>query len=175
VVIWLVGLSASGKTSIARRIVELWRQTAPNTVLVDGDDVRRVFADGAGGGDYTLEGRRRNNARTAAICRWLDEQRQNVVCAILNVVPERLAENRHDFTSYFEVFVDTPLAVCERRDARGLYARARAGQEQHVVGFDIPFPVPPRPDMVIDNSVDAADLARVARTVLEAAGQAAIG
>jgi cytidine diphosphoramidate kinase len=171
VVIWLIGLSASGKTSIARRVVELWRRTEPNTVLVDGDQVRDLLA-GDGARDYTLDGRRRNNARMASICAWLDGQHQNVVCAILNVVRERLAENRKAFSSYFEVFVDTPLEVCECRDPRGLYARARAGRETNVVGIDLPFPAPERPDLVLHNATDAADLDVLARRILTAASDA---
>ena len=168
-VIWLVGLSASGKTTIGRRLAALLKERAPNTVFVDGDEVRRIFAHDRGDAPYTVEGRRINNERIAALCAWLDSQEMNVVCTILNIFPERLEANRKDYSSYFEVFVDAPLAVAKRRDARNLYARAEAGLEKNVVGMDIPFPSPVNPDMIVDNSRDGEDPEAQARRILERA------
>lgn len=168
-VIWLVGLSASGKTTLGRRVAALLKEREPNTVYVDGDDIRRVFAHDRGREPYTVEGRRINNDRIAELCAWLDGQGTNVVCSILNIFPERLDANRTAYSEYFEVYVDTPLEVAMKRDARNLYARALAGEEKNVVGLDIPFPAPENPHLTIDNSRDGEDHDAQAAFILERA------
>lgn len=169
-VIWLIGLSGSGKTTLGREIARLWRRKAPNTVLLDGDEVRQVFAQDQSAADYALPGRRKNAERLTAFCELLDKQNINVVCCILSLFPDMRAENALRFGRYFEVFMDAPLEVLERRDVKGLYASARAGIASHVAGIDIPFPRPEHADLVIDSSSDAFDLEALARTVLETAG-----
>lgn len=172
-VIWIIGLSGAGKTTLARALSERWRVRAPNTVLVDGDEVRRVFGRDDGPDAYTVDGRRRNAERMAALCEMLDTQGINVVCAILSLFPEQRAENRRRFSRYFEVFLDAPLHSLEARDAKGLYASARAGNMNNVVGVDIPFPRPEGADLVIDTTGPMPDIDALAQEVLARAGVSA--
>lgn len=151
-VIWLVGLSGSGKTTIGRELYERWKSIAPATVLVDGDEIRRIFGRDTAPDHYTLEGRRRNAERIFEICRWLDRQGINVVCCILSIFTEMREQNRSSFTRYFEVFVDVPVERLISRDDKGIYGPAVAGQRANVVGVDIPFPRPATADLVLDNS-----------------------
>ncbi len=169
-VIWIIGLSGAGKTTLSRAVAACWRERKPNTVLLDGDDIRRIFNQERGAGDYAVEGRRRNAERIAAICEMLDRQGINVVCAILSLFPEQRAENRRRFSRYFEVFLDAPLSVLEARDTKGLYAAARVGRMECVVGVDIPFPRPDGADLVIDTSGALPDMDALARDVLARAG-----
>jgi adenylylsulfate kinase len=169
-VIWLIGLSGSGKTTLGREVARLWRLNAPNTVLLDGDEVRQAFAQDQGEEDYALSGRRRNAERMTALCELLDRQGINVVCCILSLFPDMRARNAQRFGRYFEVFMDAPLAVLERRDVKGLYASARAGQAKQVAGIDLPFPRPEHADLVIDTSAPTFDLEALARQVLVQAG-----
>jgi adenylylsulfate kinase len=169
-VIWLIGLSGSGKTTLGREIVRLWRQHAANTVLLDGDEVRQVFAQNQSEANYALPGRRDNAERLTALCELLAKQNINVVCCILSLFPDMRAGNALRFGQYFEVFMDAPLEVLERRDSKGLYASARAGLAGPVAGIDLPFPRPDHADLVIDSSSDAFDLEALARTVLIASG-----
>jgi adenylylsulfate kinase len=166
-VIWCIGLSGSGKTTLGREIARQLRARQPNTVLLDGDEMREVFAQGRGDAAYTVEGRRLNAERIVALCKLLDSQGINVVCCILSIFPEMRDENRRRFSRYFEIFLDAPLQVLEARDAKGLYASARKGKTRNVVGIDIPFERPIRSDMVIDSSGDTADVKRLAAEVLE--------
>jgi adenylylsulfate kinase len=145
-VIWLMGLSAAGKTSVGRLLVERLRQQYDNLVFLDGDMLREVWGDRLG---HDVEGRRRNAHRISHLCQLLDQQGIHAVVAVLSLFPEWQQWNREHFSSYFEVFLDTPIAELERRDPHGLYARARAGKEQNVVGIDIPFPPPPAPDLTV--------------------------
>lgn len=169
-VMWIIGLSASGKTTIARRVVDLWRATTPNVVLVDGDDIRRIFRDDRTADAYTLEGRKRNANRIGELCAWLDQQGIHVVCSILSIFEESRDWNRVMYSKYFEVFIDVPMAVLEQREVKGIYASANRGEERNVVGVDIPFTPPARPDFVFDNRKDRSEFTDVAWEILTRAG-----
>lgn len=169
-VIWLIGLSGSGKTTLGREIAAQLRQRAPNTVLLDGDELRELFGLDRGEPCYSLEGRRLNAERLTALCRMLDRQGLHVVCCVLSVFPEMRAQNRERFGAYFEVFLDAPLDILQARDVKGLYAAAREGRMSNVVGLDIPFPRPESPDLVIDTAGAPDRLAEIAADVLTQAG-----
>jgi cytidine diphosphoramidate kinase len=171
-VIWLTGLSGAGKTTLGRALHRLWREHAPNTVLLDGDEVRRVFGDDAGPEPYTVPGRRRNAERMAALCALLDGQEINVVCCILSIFSDLRATNRSRYSRYFEVYLQAPLEVLAARDGKNLYAPALRGETRNVVGVDIPFEPPADSDLVIDTTSPPADMDTLARSILEAARKA---
>jgi cytidine diphosphoramidate kinase len=166
-IVWLVGLSGAGKTSIARELHRNWQAQVPATVLVDGDEIREIFRHDTSPENYNIEGRRANAKRIIEICRWLDKQKINVVCSILCIFPDLMLENRKIFPEYFEIFVDAPMEQLEARDGKGLYSAAKAGEIRNVVGVDIDFPVPQQPDLVIDNSKPDIDFGRTAQSILE--------
>ena len=168
-VIWIIGLSGAGKTTLGREIARQWRLRAPNCVLLDGDELRAVFGHDRGDA-YTVSGRRLNAERLTALCALLDGQGINVVCCILSLFPEMRADNRRRFSRYFEVFLRTPLPVLMARDTKGLYAAAASGAARDVVGVDIPFPEPVGADLVIDTSGELPDIAPLAARVLQRAG-----
>ncbi len=156
-VIWLVGLSAAGKTTIGRRLYDMRKRHNGATVLVDGDEIRRIFKHDRHPAAYSVEGRRANAERIVELCAWLDNQGIDVICCVLCIFPDVLEANRQRFSDYFEVFVDVPLEVAERRDVKGVYGPARRGESANVVGLDIPFPRPEGADLVIDNGQEGVD------------------
>lgn len=171
-VIWLIGLAGSGKTTIGREVYRQWKMTAPNTVLVDGDEIRKIFSHDQGPHCYTVEGRRQNAERIAEICAWLDRQQVNVVCCILSIFRDVERRNRQIYSRYFEVLIDAPLDIVIKRDIKNLYGPALRGETHNVVGVDIKFKPPVNPDMVIDNRADGLNVGNIARDVLKRAGMA---
>ena len=168
-VIWLSGLSGSGKTTIGRRVLALWKEEAANTVIVDGDDVRDMLAIPRNDRTYTMEGRREVAEHICGICAWLDRQNINVVCCTMSFFDDLRHRNRKTLSAYFEVYIDVPIELLYRRDDKNLYAPALRGEIENVIGVDLPFTPPAHPDLVIDNSLDGADLDALAIQILTSA------
>ena len=162
VIVWLTGLSGAGKSTIAEHLVRTWRRHNPQVVLLDGDEMRRVFGSD-GQGDYSVEARRRNAERVQALCALLDRQRIDVVCATLSLFQDLRDENRETFSNYLEAWVSTPLEVCMQRDRKQLYETALRGLREDVVGVDIPYDAPERHDVELDNGAPGADARALAR------------
>lgn len=169
-VLWLIGLSGSGKSTLGTEVARQLRSVSPNTVLLDGDVLRKVFSFDRGDEPYTVEGRRLNAQRITALCEMLDRQGIHVVCCILSIFQDMRNENRRCFSKYFEVFMDAPIDVLMQRDVKGIYAAAQRGETKHVVGVDIPFERPVGPDMVVNSSTDTANISELASIVLSRAG-----
>ena len=167
-VIWLIGLSGSGKTTLGTELVRQWKMTEPNTLLVDGDEVRRIFRQDQQAADYTIAARRENAARILELCAWLDAQALNVVCSVLSIFPDLRACGRTRFRRYFEVFLNPPMQTLLARDTKGLYRKARAGEMKHVVGVDIAFPPPTGADLELDTSC-SWDVPVLAKRILDEA------
>ena len=160
-VVWLTGLSGVGKSTVGGELWRQWRSADPNTVLIDGDVMRRIFGHDTGSDPYTLEGRRTNIERIAAICGWLDAQDINVVCCVLAVFDDVLESNRKRYSAYLEVRLTAPRETLIARDPKGLYAEALAGRTRNVVGVDIPYALQSQPDLAFDTAqgMDALHIA----------------
>jgi adenylylsulfate kinase-like enzyme len=170
-IVWIIGLSGAGKSTIAAELYAQWKPHAPNLVLLDGDALREVFAH-TGEGAYTPEGRRVNAQRMRALCRLLDAQNIHVICPILSIFEEDRAANRAEYSGYFEVYIEATLAEVSARDNKRLYAAARGGSMPNVVGLDIPFTPPARPDMVIRNGTPPVDASAAAQSIMQCIGVA---
>lgn len=148
-VIWIIGLSGAGKTTLATEVYSKTKRSVPNTVLVDGDVIREVFGNDLG---YTIDDRMRNADRISRLCKYLDEQGINVICAILSIFKESRAWNRNNIKNYYEVFIDVPVEDLIKRDPKGIYKKYFSGELIDVPGLDIDFPKPENADLVIDNT-----------------------
>lgn len=143
-VIWLTGLSSAGKTTIAR---ELYAQLSALRVpveLLDGDEVRTTLCRGLG---FSKEDRDENVRRIGFVARLL--ARHGVIAIVSAISPYRNTrdELRAQIASFVEVYVNAPLAVCEQRDVKGLYKRARNGDIKAFTGIDDPYEPPPAPEV----------------------------
>lgn len=146
-VIWIIGLSGAGKTTLANEVVRLARQRISHVALVDGDDLRQIWGNDLG---YTIADRKKNAERLNRFCQYLDKQNIHAVAAVLSLFEESREWNRKHLTEYYEVFIRTPLEDMQRRDVKGLYAQAIKGAIE-LPGVNIPFTEPSKPDLVIKN------------------------
>ena len=163
-VVWIIGLSGAGKTTLANEVVAHVRRVQPNVVLIDGDVVREVFGNDLG---HTMEDRRTNARRICQLGKLLDDQGINVVCAILSLFPESRSWNREHLKSYYEVFIDTPVQDLVQRDSKGIYRRFNSGEIRDVAGMDIEFPRPDNADLTINNINSREALLGYAKTIAE--------
>ena len=148
-VVWIIGLSGAGKTTLAVKVVEKIRSSKTNVVLIDGDMIREVFGDDLA---HTLEDRRQNADRICRLCKFFDEQGIHVVCAILSLFPESRLWNRDNIKNYYEVYIETPIEQLQKRDYKGLYKKFCEGEIKNVAGMDIEFIPPNSPDLIIKNN-----------------------
>lgn len=150
-VIWIIGLSGTGKTTLANLVVDRIRQLKGKVVLLDGDLIRELFGNDV---DHSVEGRKRNAQRLSVLSKYLADQDINVVAAVLSIFPEWRRWNRENINDYSEVYLKTSMENLIKRDTKDLYAKALKGEIVNVVGVDIPFPEPENPELVIDNNVE---------------------
>jgi adenylylsulfate kinase-like enzyme len=163
-VIWLTGLSGSGKTSLCAALHARLKPSRPALVRLDGDEIRAAF-----GGDLGFKeaDRFRQIQRIQRIAKMLADQDMDVLVAALYAHPELLAWNRAHLPGYFEIYLKADVDFLARRESKALYARARRGEIADVVGVDIPWHAPAQPDLVIDAAAAPAPEA-LARRVLDA-------
>jgi adenylyl-sulfate kinase len=154
--IWLTGLTASGKTTTSIALARALRSMSLEVVVVDGDDVRRRLSPDLGYGDTD---RQANVRRIGVLARDVVSSGAVAICAAVSPFRAGREECRVLIgpSRFVEVFVDTPLDVCEERDPRGLYRRARRGEVTHVSGLDAPYEPPLAPDVVLDTERDSVE------------------
>jgi len=149
VCVWFTGLSGSGKSTIAEILNSLLREYGRRTSLLDGDVVRTHLSKGLG---FSKEDRDTNIRRIGWVAAEIVRHQGTSICAAIS--PYRAVRNEARTMCgndrFVEVFVDTPLEVCEERDVKGLYAKARRGEIKGFTGIDDPYEVPERAEIVLD-------------------------
>ncbi len=160
-VIWITGLPASGKTTLALALQGLLREEGRTAILLDSDALRVVLAAEP---DYSEPGRDRFYTALAGLAGVLSAQGVAVLVAA-TANRRRYREQARQVVGHLAVvYVTTPLAVCRERDPKGIYAAAAAGRAPDVPGLGAPFESPEEPDVAIDlTSLDPAAAARLVR------------
>jgi adenylyl-sulfate kinase len=160
VTVWLTGLSGSGKTTVASAVEEELIARGRWAYRLDGDNLRQGLSADLG---FTHEDRTENVRRVSeAALLFADAGAVALVCLVSPYVADRaLARALHQRAGidFIEVFVNTSLQECERRDIKGLYARARAGSLPGLTGVDAPYEPPTAPEVELDESLDVATAA----------------
>ncbi|AYN29129.1 MULTISPECIES: adenylyl-sulfate kinase [Buttiauxella] len=148
-VLWFTGLSGSGKSTIAGALEEALHQLGVSTYLLDGDNVRHGLCSDLGFSDAD---RKENIRRVGEVANLMVDAGLVVLTAFISphraerqMVRDRVGEGR-----FIEVFVDTPLSVCEARDPKGLYKKARAGELRNFTGIDSVYEAPVNPEIYLD-------------------------
>jgi adenylyl-sulfate kinase len=145
-VIWLTGLSGAGKSTIAFRLQRTLAKAGRQVCLLDGDIVRRHLCSDLG---FTETDRKENIRRVAEVARLMADT--GVICIVALISPyqadRQQARRLVKKGRFVEVFINAPLAVCEDRDPKGHYARARAGQIKQFTGISSPYQAPKKPEI----------------------------
>lgn len=147
-IIWLTGLSGSGKTSIADALCNLLRRTGRRVCVLDGDDLRKGLNQDLG---FRAADREESVRRAAEVAALLAGTGLIVVVALISPYRSGRARARRIAGSipFLEVFVACPLSLCEHRDPKGLYAQSRAGDLENLTGVSDPYEVPMLPDLIV--------------------------
>ena len=154
--IWFTGLSGSGKSTLANAVEQKLYAAGIKTYTLDGDNVRHGLNKDLGFGP---EARTENIRRIAEVANLMLDAGLVVLSAFVSpYLKDRQAiKEVVGDEGFMEVFVDTPLEVCEQRDVKGLYAKARAGEISDFTGISAPYQAPERPDFRVDTSVTGLD------------------
>tara|TARA_B100000965_G_C19567344_1_gene747415 strand:- start:622 stop:1161 length:540 start_codon:yes stop_codon:yes gene_type:complete len=147
-VIWILGKSGSGKTSLAKYMLRFKLKTL-KWVHIDGDIIRKIFNDNS---DFSSINRLNNAQRISKIVKLLDEQNINVIVSSLTNFKYWLKWNRKNFKNYFEIYLRVNMKTLLKRDKKNLYISALKKKIKNVVGVDIKFNKPDNPDLILDNN-----------------------
>lgn len=146
--IWFTGLSGAGKSTIAQRLTNMLQEYGKNPTVLDGDVVRTHLSKGL---TFNKEDRDTNILRISFVAGEIVRHSGTVICAAISPYRQARREARKMVPEghFIEVFVDTPLDVCEERDVKGLYAMARAGEIKNFTGIDDPYEAPIEPEITL--------------------------
>jgi adenylylsulfate kinase len=147
-VVWFTGLSGSGKSTISEQVAERLRASGLRVEYLDGDSVRAIFpATG-----FTRPERDAHIRRIGFLASKLEAHGVFVVASFVSPYREARDFVRSQCKSFIEVHVSTPIAECERRDVKGLYAKARRGEIQNFTGISDPYEAPEKAEIVLDTT-----------------------
>lgn len=151
ITLWFTGLSASGKSTIACGLEQRLSLAGRAVVVLDGDQLRRGLNSNLG---FSAADRRENIRRTAEVAKILNEAGLTVIAALISPACEDRAMAREIIgpNAFREIYISTPLATCEQRDPKGLYARARANELPDFTGISSPYEPPASPDLRLNTS-----------------------
>lgn len=149
-VIWITGLSGSGKSTIAKALVNNLNKSGKNCILLDGDEIREVLSMSAGQSSNINKSDRKQLAlRYSKLSALLSSQGHVVVVATISLFDEIHAWNRVNIENYIEIFLDVPNEELIKRDAKGIYKGYLEGKVKNVAGFDLEVEFPRFPNYIL--------------------------
>ena len=151
VMLWFIGLSGSGKSTVAIALERELQKRGLLCRILDGDNIRSGINKGLG---FTAEDRRENIRRIAEVAKLFVDTGIITIAAFISPSNDlrRMASDIIGAEDFKEVYISTPLEVCEARDVKGLYAKARRGEIKNFTGISAPFEAPEHPALSIDTS-----------------------
>ena len=154
-VVWIVGLSGSGKSTLARGLENELHQKGYLTQILDGDNLRSGINNNL---SFTANDRIENIRRAAEVSKLFAHCGVITICSLISPTEDiRQMARSIVGEKYFEVFVNCPLELCESRDVKGLYKKARHGEIKNFTGIDAPFEPPKSPDLEIKTDINSIE------------------
>lgn len=167
--LWLTGLPCSGKTTLGREVTKRLKAAGGKAELLDGDVLRHELWHDLG---FTREDREENVRRIARLADVLE--RRGLVAVVSAVSPYRADRRavRNSSADFIEIYVNAPLAVCEQRDLKGMYRRARKGELKGFTGIDDPYEPPENPEVECRTDLETIEesAAKIVRALMEIRG-----
>ena len=149
--IWMTGLSGSGKSTIAIQLEKSLTELGFTTKVLDGDNIRMGICNNL---DFSSKDRIENIRRISEVSKLFVESGIITINSFISPTLEirKMAKDIIGADSFFEILVDTDLETCEKRDVKGLYAKARKGEIKDFTGISAPFEKPANPDLILDTN-----------------------
>lgn len=163
VTVWFTGLPCSGKTTVADRVAEILKEQGHRVERLDGDTVRKGLTSDLG---FSKEDRNENIKRVTFVAKLLTRNDVIVLATFVSPYIERRQKSREEIGSFMEVYVDCPVEECIKRDVKGMYKKALAGEIKNFTGIDDPYEAPPSPELVVETHKET--LEESAQKVLDA-------
>ena len=153
-IIWFTGLSGSGKTTIAEALAKKLQAKGVAFEHLDGDVLRSTITSHLG---FSTEDRKRNITIAGYIANLLASHGVIVIATFISPIRSQREELKTKYTNFIEVFVNAPLEVCEKRDVKGLYKKARGGEVAQFTGIDNGYEPPLHPDLELDTNKESVE------------------
>jgi adenylyl-sulfate kinase len=152
--LWFTGLSGSGKTTIAIPLAQALRERGLKVERLDGDIVRQSLTSDLG---FSKEDRDKNIERVTFVAKLLTRNGVAVLCSFISPYRRRRAKTREEIGEFLEVYVECPVDECARRDVKGLYAKAFAGEIENFTGVSDPYEPPDEPEIVCHTAEETVE------------------
>ncbi len=155
--LWFTGLPCCGKTTVANVVAEKLREKGLRVERLDGDIVRKSLTKDLG---FSKEDRNTNISRVTFVAKLLSRNDVAVLCTFVSPYIARRQKTREEIeegAKFIEVFVDCPVEVCEQRDIKGMYKKAREGIIKEFTGVSDPYEAPPNPELVVDTGTESVE------------------
>ena len=155
-VVWILGLSGSGKSTLAKGLENALHQLGYLTQVLDGDNLRNGINNNLA---FSEDDRKENIRRAAEVSKLFANCGIITICSLISPTQEirNMAKSIVGEEKYYEVFVNCPIEVCESRDVKGLYRRARNGEIKNFTGIDSPFESPIKPNLEIKTDINSIE------------------
>ena len=156
VVLWFTGLSGSGKSTLAHAVEEELHQIGCRTIVLDGDNMRHGLCKDL---DFSDESRKENIRRIGEVAKLFIESGVITLTAFISPFKEERDKVRKLLANQdlIEIYVKCPISVCEARDVKGMYKKAKANEIKNFTGISSPYEVPESPDLIVDTDQETLD------------------
>ncbi len=151
---WFTGLPCCGKTTIAEKVAERLRQKGYVVEHLDGDVVRKHLTSDLG---FSKKDREENLKRVTFIAKLLTRNNVIVLATFVSPYKQRREQSRKEIGSFVEIFVKCPVEICMKRDVKGMYKKALAGEIQHFTGVQDPYEEPEQPELVLETDKESVE------------------